>query len=110
MPTVPTPKTPAELDREIAEALASRPAPVASSAPKLTAKRAKDFRDSHTYEVRDDFGTLVALMFRDPESRDWYEEELPGMPQTHYIDRWCGGTQAEALVSITRHVARRRGL
>ena len=103
------PKTTAQLDREIAEALAA-PAPAASSAPKLTAKRAKDFRDSHTYEVRDESGTLVALMFRDPESRDWYKEELPGEPQTHYIDRWRGGTQAEALANITRRVARRRGL
>jgi hypothetical protein len=93
------PKTPAQLDREIAETLASTP-------PKLTAKRAKDFRDSGNYEVRDTAGTLVALLYRDPESHSWYEDHMPGMPQTHYIDRWRGHTQADALAAI----ARRRGL
>ena len=103
-------KTPAQLDREIAEALAVRqPAAGAVLEKKLTAKRAKDFRDSGNYEVRDETGALAALMYRDPESREWYEESLPGVPQTHYIDRWRGGTQAEALANIARRVARRRG-
>ena len=87
-----TAKTPALLDREIAAALAK----------KLTAKRAKDFRDSGNYEVRDEIGALVTLMFRDPESREWYEESLPGVPQTHYTERWRGSTQAEALANIAK--------
>ena len=93
-------KTSTQLDREIAETLAS------STPKKLTAKRAKDFRDSGNYEVRDESGTLVALLFRDPESREWYEDSVPGMPQTHYTERWRGLTQADALAAI----ARRRGL
>ncbi len=92
-------KSPTQLDHEIAEALAGGTAPASG---KLTAKRAKDFRDSGNYEVRDATGTLVALMFRDPESREWYEENLPGVPMTHYIDRWRGFTQADALAAITR--------
>lgn len=99
------PKTPAQLDREIAEALASRPAS-ASLEKKLTAKRAKDFRDSGNYEVRDESGALVALMFRDPENREWYEDSLPGQPQTHFTDRWRGLTQAEALANIARRHGR----
>ncbi len=94
---MPKPKTSAQLDREIAEALATPPAGAG-----LTSKRAKDFRDSGNYEVRDKSGTLVALLFRDPESREWYEDNLPGMPQTHYTDRWRGFTQADALAAITR--------
>ena len=66
------PKSAAQLDREIAETLAT---------PTLTAKRAKDFRDSGNYEVRDESGTLVALLYRDPESREWYEDQLPGSQQ-----------------------------
>lgn len=97
------PKTRAQLDREIAGALASRPS---AGNLVLAAKRAKDFRDSGNYEVRDETGTLVALMFRDPESRAWYEESLPGEAQIHYIERWRGGTQAEALASITRRHGR----
>ena len=94
-------KTPAaQLDREIAEAIAG-----AAVEKKLTAKRAKDFRESGNYEVRDETGAIVALMFRDPESREWYEESLPGTPQTHFVDRWRGFTQADALAAI----ARRRG-
>ena len=94
-------KTATQLDREIAEALASG----TTVEKKLTVKRAKDFRDSGNYEVRDETGALVALMFRDPESREWYEESLPGVPQTHYTDRWRGFTQADALATI----AKRRG-
>lgn len=100
-------KTPSQLDREIAEALAPRqPAVGAVLEKKLTAKRAKDFRDSHNYEVRDETGTLVALLFRDPESREWYEDQLPGTPQTHYTERWRGSTQAEALATIARRHGR----
>ena len=96
-------KSSARLDREIAEALAVRqPATGEILEKKLTAKRAKDFRDSGNYEVRDETGTLVALMFRDPESREWYEDQLPGTPQTHYTERWRGGTQADALSTIAR--------
>ncbi len=65
-------------------------------------KRAKDFRDSGLYEVRDEAATVIALMFRDPESREWYEDSLPGTPQTHYTERWRGSTQAEALANIAR--------
>ena len=105
-------KTASELDREIAQALGEKgkiwapekPAPMSSA--KITAKRAKDFRDSGNYEVRDEAGTLVALMFRDPESREWYEDSLPGAPQTHYTDRWRGFTQADALAAIARRRAR----
>lgn len=71
----------------------------------LTARRAKDFRDNGTYEVLDSAGTIVALMFRDPESRDWYEDQMPGEKQIHYSERWRGFTKDEALDSI----ARRRG-
>lgn len=99
------PKTPSQLDREIARALAG---PVAGALPerKLTAKRTKDFRDSGNYEVRDETGALVALIYRDPENHEWYEDSLPGRPQTHYIERWRGGTQAEALANITRRLRR----
>ncbi|MCJ7598226.1 MAG: hypothetical protein MUO41_06310 [Methyloceanibacter sp.] len=97
----PVKKTHAQLDAEIAAALAA-PKHEAASAPKLTAKRAKDFRDSGNYEVRDESGALITLMFRDPESREWYEESLPGIPQTHYTERWRGLTQAEALASIAK--------
>jgi hypothetical protein len=100
-------KTTAQLDAEIAAALAT-PKHEMASVPKLTAKRAKDFRDSGNYEVRDESGALVALLYRDPESREWYEESLPGVPQTHYIERWRGLTQAEALASITRRRSRGR--
>jgi hypothetical protein len=93
------PKTAAQLDAEIAEALAS------PAVAKLTAKRAKDFRDSGNYEVRAETGALVALLFRDPESREWYEDQLPGSPQTHYTDRWRGFTQADALATIARRRA-----
>ena len=97
-------KTTAQLDAEIAEVLtARRPAAEGEAvAKKLTAKRAKDFRDTGNYEVRDESGALVALMFRDPESREWYEESLPGAPQTHYTDRWRGFTQADALATIAK--------
>jgi hypothetical protein len=95
---VPTPKTPAQLDAEIAEALATG----AGLEKKLTAKRAKGFRDSGNYELRDEAGVLVALMFRDPENREWYEEYLPGVPQIHFVARWRGGTQAEAIANITK--------
>ena len=96
-------KLPAQLDREIAEALAARqPAAGAVLEKKLTVKRAKDFRDSGNYEVRDETGALVALMFRDPESRKWYEDSLPGAPQTHYTERWRGSTQAEARARIAK--------
>lgn len=94
-------KTATQLDREIAEALARG----TTVEKKLTAKRAKDFRDSGNYEVRDETGALVALLFRDPESREWYEDQLPGSPQTHYTERWRGSSQAEALASITRRLA-----
>jgi len=93
-------KTAAQLDREIAETLTAQP--TTGIEKKLTAKRAKDFRDSGNYEVRDETGALVALMFRDPESREWYEESLPGVPQTHYTDRWRGFTQADALAAIAK--------
>jgi len=100
---------PAQLDREIAAALARTSEPVQAATPsvpkKITAKRAKDFRDSGNYEVRDETGALVALLFRDPESREWYEDQLPGSPQTHYTERWRGSSQAEALASITRRLA-----
>ena len=99
-------KTSAQLDREIAEVLAAQPAAGAVLEKKLTAKRAKDFRDSHNYEVRDETGTLVALLFRDPESREWYEDQLPGSQQTHYTDRWRGFSQADALATIVRRRAR----
>ena len=113
-------KTASELDREIAQALGEKgkiwapekPAvakstmkAVTSSSAKLTSKRAKDFRDSGNYEVRDESGALVALLFRDPESREWYEDSLPGAPQTHYTDRWRGFTQADALATIARRRA-----
>lgn len=98
-------KTPAQLDREIAEALS--PGPTGGVLErKLSAKRAKDFRDSGNYEVRDETGELVALMYRDPESRWWYEDSLPGMPQAHYSERSLGFTQVDALATL----ARRRGL
>lgn len=71
----------------------------------LTARRAKDFRDNHNYEVVDATGTVIALMFRDPESRDWYEDQMPGEPQVHYVERWRGFTKDEALDNI----AKRRG-
>ena len=104
-------KTHAQLDAEIAGVLAGSPAAKApSSAVKLTVKRSKDFRDEGTYDVRDETGALVALLFRDPESREWYEAELPGTPQIHYVERWRGGTQAEALESVTRRITRHRGL
>ena len=100
-------KSSERLDREIAEALAEpQPAQATSSSAKITAKRAKDFRDSGNYEVRDEAGALVALLFRDPESREWYEDSLPGAPQTHYTDRWRGFTQADALAAIARRRAR----
>ncbi len=123
-------KSPAQLQREIDEVLtkgsreahrtrlraappqshatmAGLAAPVSSaSAERLTAKRAKNFSDSHNYEVRDASGTLIALLFRDPESREWYEDQMPGQPQTHYTDRWRGFTQADAMATIAR---RRRG-
>jgi hypothetical protein len=90
------PKTAAQLDAEIAEVLAK----------KLTAKRAKDFRDSGNYEVRDATGTLVALLFRDPENREWYEEGLPGTPQKHYVtESWLGSTQAEAIERLAKRRA-----
>lgn len=95
-------KSPAQLDREIAAVLTRTAEPAQAAPKKLTAKRAKDFRDSGNYEVRDETGTLVAIMFRDPESREWYEDQLPGTPQTHYTERWRGGTQAEALATIAR--------
>jgi len=76
----------------------------------LTVKRAKDFRDSHNYEVRDEAGALVALLFRDPESREWYEDQMPGQPQTHYTERWRGSTQAEAAAAIARRRRERAGL
>lgn len=98
------PKTSAELDRDIAEALAS-PAPASgSSLEKLTVKRAKDFRDSHNYEVRDETGAVVALMYRDPESREWYEDPgSPGVkPHQHHTELWRGFTQADALATIAR--------
>lgn len=98
---MPKPKTATQLDREIAEVLSGG----VGVEKKLTVKRAKDFRDSGNYEVRDETGALVASMFRDPENREWYEESLPGVPQTHYTDRWRGFTQAEALANI----AKRRG-
>ena len=99
-------KPPAQLDREIAEALGARP-PAASAVveKKLTAKRAKDFRDSGNYEVRDETGALVALLYRDPESREWYEDQLPGSKQQHFTELWRGFSQADALATI----ARRRG-
>lgn len=95
------PKTAAQLDAEIAEALAG---PTVEK--KLTAKRAKDFRDSGNYEVRDETGAIVALLFRDPESREWYEDQMPGSPQTHYTERWRGFTQADALATIARRLRR----
>lgn len=95
---MPKPKTAAQLDREIAETLAGG----TTVEKKLTVKRAKDFRSSGNYEVRDESSALVTLLFRDPESREWYEESLPGLPQTHYTDRWRGFTQADAVASITR--------
>lgn len=113
------PKTRREIAREVDEILRSgsdtRPViprahstvgvPEIKPTRKLTARRAKDFRDSGNYEVRDESGTVVTLIYRDPERREWYEENLPGTPQTHFIDRWRGSTQAEALAAI----ARRRG-
>jgi hypothetical protein len=102
-------KSRAQLDAEIAEVLATRRPAAEGEAvaeKKLTAKRAKDFRDSGNYEVRDASGAIVALMFRDPESREWYEESLPGTPQTHYTDRWRGFTQADALATIARRLGR----
>ena len=95
-------KTSAQLNREIAEALAARQAAGAILEKKLTVKRAKDFRDSGNYEVHDETGVLVALMYRDPESREWYEDQLPGTQQVHFSELWRGGTQAEALANISR--------
>lgn len=92
------PKTPAQLNRELAQALAGG----TTVEKKLAVKRAKDFRDSGNYEARDESGALVALLFRDPENREWYEDSLPGMPQTHYTDRWRGLTQSDALAAIAR--------
>lgn len=89
----------AQLDRDIAEVLAGVHPAVEKT---LTVKRAKDFRDSGNYEVRDESGTVSALLFRDPDSREWYEDSLPGMPQTHYTERWRGLTQADALAVIAR--------
>jgi hypothetical protein len=102
------PKTAAELDRDIAEALAAAPASGLKKylrTHKLTVKRAKDFRDSGHYEVRDESGALVALLFR-TAGRDWYEATLPGEPQTLYTERWRGSTLAEALSSIARRPRR----
>jgi hypothetical protein len=98
-------KSPAQLDAEIADALAASP-PAGAGFEKLTAKRARDFRDSGNYEVRDASGALVALLFRDPENREWYEDSLPGQPQTHYTQRWRGGTQAEAIANIAKRRVR----
>jgi hypothetical protein len=100
---MPERRDPARLDREILE-IVSPPQPEASGPPgrELTARRAGDFRDSGNYEVRDETGDVIALIYRDPESRGWYEESRPGAPQTHYTERWRGSTQAEALASIAR--------
>jgi hypothetical protein len=99
-------KTPTQLDREVVEILASRQPATGLLEKKLTAKRAKDFRDSGNYEVRDESDTVVTLIYRDPERREWYEESLPGAPQTHHIERWRGLTQAEALANIARRRSR----
>jgi ActR/RegA family two-component response regulator len=88
------------------QAAIDRPAPRQNPRAKaLTATRAKDFRNSGIYELRDESGVVVAKVFRDPESREWYEESMPGAPQTHYTERWRGSTQAEAIASITRRMA-----
>jgi hypothetical protein len=93
-------KTSTQLNSEISEALAA--------SRLLTAKRAKDFRETGTYELRDASGAVVAMMFRDPESRWWYEENMPGVPQTHYSERWRGFTQAEAIANISKRRDKRR--
>lgn len=90
----------AQLDADIAAALARGTGNADSLT--LTAKRAKTFRDDGLYDVLDGAGALVTKMFRDPHNREWYEENMPGRPQTHYVERWLGSTQAEALDRITK--------
>ncbi len=74
----------------------------------LVAKRSATFRDDGLYDVFDESGKLVGQLFRDPHDREWYEENLPGQPQTHYIDRWRGSTQVEALERLARRIANRQ--
>ncbi len=88
------------------QAAIDRPAPLHPNPGKLTAKRAKDFATSGNYEVRDESGTVVALLFRDPGNREWYEESMPGARQTHYTERWLGATQAEAIERLTSRTER----
>jgi len=95
-------RTEERIKREIEEILASRGV---VTEERLTAKRVKDFRDSGLYELRDASGAVVAMIFRDPGSRDWYEENLPGAQQTHFTERWRGSSQAEAIASILRRRA-----
>lgn len=75
---------------------------------RLTAKRSSTFRDDGIYNVFDG-ETLIAKLFRSPDDREWYEESLPGQPQTHYTDRWRGSSQAEALARIEARIEIRRG-
>lgn len=66
----------------------------------LRAVRAKDFADSGDYMVVDDDQRVVASIYRDPESREWYEN-----PETnrHYTECWLGSTKKEALTTLVSH-------
>lgn len=68
----------------------------------LTAKRAPDFSYTGDYYVTDETGTRVAVIYRDPESRDWYRMDAPG----HYSVNWLGSTKAEALATLARKLGR----
>ncbi len=62
----------------------------------LTARRASDFRESGNYVVIDATGQQVAVIYRDPESREWYEEGTG----KHFSECWLGSTKEEALATL----------
>lgn len=64
----------------------------------IRAVRADDFADTGDYVVVNDDSRIVAFIYRDPGSREWYE----GHTSKHYTECWLGSTKAEALATLVR--------
>lgn len=80
-----------DLQRETTTSLTANPA--------WTTRRAADFKDTGNYEVISESGEVVALIFRDPDDREWYRAMWPGeIDRAHSpIQHWLGSTKGEAI-------------
>jgi len=83
---------------------ASAPAPTEAVNPMAPpkAKRAPDFKESGNYNVK--IGDTTYQIFRDPETKWWYVDDLPGAKQTHYTERVLSTeNQKDAIAQLVKN-------